>query len=66
MSEHLALKQKWRALMRREAELQEEIDRLKQDHADESNARTVKNLLDRSKSRGRENNGTVSNGFERD
>ena len=39
--------------MRREVELQEEIDRLKYEHTTENNAKSIKNILDRSKSRGK-------------
>jgi hypothetical protein len=53
--------------MRKEVELQEEIDALKQQHLQENNARSVKNILDRSKSRGRPEGGNplASNGFDK-
>ncbi len=50
--------------MRREVELQEEIDRIKVQYQQEKTATGVKNLLDRSKSRGRggdENTGVNAN-----
>ena len=40
--------------MRREVELQEEVDRLKADKIFENQQRGIKNLVDRSKSRGRD------------
>ncbi len=47
------MKAKLKLLMRREVELQEEIELMRKQHADEKTAIGVKNILDRSKSRGR-------------
>lgn len=63
MNEYNTMKAKLKNLMRREVELNEEIELLKQNHSDEKMAIGVKNILDRSKSRGRpdENQGILAN-----
>ena len=43
-----------KVLQRREVELQEEIDRIKLEKVQESQQRGIKNLVERSKSRGRD------------
>lgn len=53
INEHNNLKIKWRKLQIREAELLEEIERLQQQYANENKMRGIKNVLERSKSRGR-------------
>lgn len=65
INEYNSMKMKWRQLIKREADLVDEIDRLKQQHTEQNFARGIKNVLDRSKSRGRlEGGGTSqSNGF---
>lgn len=56
------LKAQKKFLMRREAELQEEIDKLKHEAFNSNFTKGLKNVLERSKSRGRqENNGIASN-----
>jgi len=60
VKEHNALKMKWKEAMKKELELEEEIERLNKKHSAETNTRLVKSLLERSKSRGK-NEGTVNN-----